>query len=1693
MVTMDILNSSSKQGSINSFLAIGRYGSYVSSSHRLTFLPASKTKYIHYFLLYLSEKENSVGSFPFHVTTADRSVLESLHDDFDASEVFVPVKPKLTSASILYQPHRHQLTIQLLGENLDAVLGRFAELEESNITNRQSCGYSISCDPMSSVWPIAITLSGNPSQTLLIPRTQVKIASILSTWSEVIIHVANCDLQEESLDHRAGEVRLRTDFGESDIVPITADDILKPSTSESSPFTSINALHPTMNADFLSIAVIRIAVYGDGAGRSLTRLQENSLLQELWLLLMSLESLATNPSTHSSSKIQELLMQYWKCQISLAKLRTLAKVVFTELSQKVVSAISINENPALYLARKLTGLVGRVGGGVMLSASFLLMLPSAFLLAPVSSYILQQSAEAEENGGSASSRSNGLSTTGRVGLNLYMSAAGLLSVPALVIGAMGYYVSSASKYALQDPESIQYKQLLRGLLDIVSGAKPTRSTQMTTSAMRDVLDELCPLEDHLVQVFQHQYPEVSLSNPKTTTQDIALAINLHANDRKESNAITLQKVVRANPILLNKLLLVGRIHAIRFILQNQLLIGFLGNEASSVLHIIRSLFCPEKGENEVTASKMIRMGSWMSDAAAHSHRFEEYMREHHLDKLQLYAAPITLNETDVVEYEEDTGLQASLLANASMSSMMVVLISAATMATIATSSSSTSQTNPAVREEQELARVAKSQHRPFLVVIDHISSQRNRNVPSPNPAQLEHLRSVYAGILDVPEELLVFLTKSSASVSDEEAYCQLRGMVYGMVHNLVGDHSGRAASAAALQFLSAPIAHCLMALHPEVSSIFHMPDTLSEATQSLLFALSPLTAEALNECVEAIVEQKRQSLLMLQENGMQDASMATSAQVSNSVASRLQQSGFWSYFHNLSSSWEIDKDICNILIEALSIFCVGIEGELQKDSSLVLNRTNFLSNLTYLDALVGSLAMNQLHQLLQKQYDRPVGSSSAGAGADRTQQPKNRNATTAVASRPKLSSSTGSMSAASALPPADVMEDALHTKSDELMVGLLLGMNDLVQHWLQQGFSLPIIRIAFLRIFSSYQAHALHDFLTAAVASSDALSKESALEEAHVLSILEETQTILSITHSTSSPSSSQPPSTKQSSWAREVQQYQLTQALMVQLQALTFRSLTSDSVAALNMHSNTEASTASVTAIETQDAVVACLAQLKTMKFVRTEIIVISKQENSTESTTTNSTKDTFLSQALLNQLLVLPSSPPSLLYSTEWRFRILGEAAVDVHGVTRSLLTKVAQEIHANPNVFFLQSNADVDGSEGTENNVNDMLFFDPHICYYCDYYAQSEHATATQRNQIAAVRGTYRALGRLIGFVLRNVTVGVTLPIHFPLLMYKYLLGARIGYRDMQEIQPSIALSLENLLKMDDAELFDGLELTYSVTGMAPALAGQQGNGRNLVKEELPIKDRDGRVDRPVVHATRTDYIRSMVQFHLCCLQPPALALPGSDAPTSGSAPRIVEELVMGVQEMCPRDLWHTLSPAQLQALIEGDAHIDVVQWRTNAVVQILSTSSLSSMLTNIMLGHGTSADTAVGAGSGTSASTSTPTTSTSSAAAVETSRLSPEDARIVDMFWEVVSEMSVADQQRLLCFSIGTTTLPAVTGFAGLTPPFTLILDSHASTTSLPISHTCFHMLVIPRYTQKQVMKEKLLLASRETSATHLGLV
>lgn len=95
----------------------------------------------------------------------------------------------------------------------------------------------------------------------------------------------------------------------------------------------------------------------------------------------------------------------------------------------------------------------------------------------------------------------------------------------------------------------------------------------------------------------------------------------------------------------------------------------------------------------------------------------------------------------------------------------------------------------------------------------------------------------------------------------------------------------------------------------------------------------------------------------------------------------------------------------------------------------------------------------------------------------------------------------------------------------------------------------------------------------------------------------------------------------------------------------------------------------------------------------------------------------------------------------------------------------------------------------------------------------------------------------------------------------------------------------------------------------------------------------------------------------------------------------------------------------------------------------------------------------------------------------------------ESQLIKWFWEIVLEEWTDEQRRkLLSFSTGSDRAP-VNGLKAM--KFFIVKDEVDDDMKLPSSHTCFNQLVIPNYSSKEVLRNKLMMAI--DNSTGFGMV
>lgn len=1090
----------------------------------------------------------------------------------------------------------------------------------------------------------------------------------------------------------------------------------------------------------------------------------------------------------------------------------------------------------------------------MFVISALLLIPTSLMAIPV---VTSQAPE-----------SNSLSTMGTIGLGAYVGVMGLLAIPGAIVATMSYFMYHASAYALQDRESLQYKKLLKTLLTSLGGSPA------------DVIDELCPIEDKVVQMFTAQYPGHELH--KCEQGEIRTAIEQSIAKGSEE-AKRLKESCDRTPILVEKLILVGHIHSIRLMLENSLMIGFTGVHNAGKSTTIARLFEMETGADLVVRTEEpspYLLGDWMEQSMSEHGMFNDWMMRDEKRSLQLYAVdfPGTTDER----------LSVGLITKytAELASIFVVILKAGHIA----------------GPEKDVLQVAKDNRKPFLVVINQVDTIKHE---IRKPGSFERIRASYAKVLDIPESMLFFM-----SAHDTKSINHLRGRIFGLVHNLLG--SSQMSKCLSLKFISSNTIKQLLEEN-ENASVLDIPDRLSEAASSLLHSHQPLSARMLSDRIRLLNENV---LLARQQRGTQKPS--------ESNAERLRKTGILDALRQMAIRLDIDDDAYAVVTDVFNILYEGCEQHVEMLKPEAANR-----EYSALDHILGAMALASINDKIKTYF-----------GTARE----------------------GSL-------PSDEPHDRIGAE-------VLLGIHSIYTAWVAMGFMPLIVKEALRSLLLSeyrFDDNHVNQFIVEAKAtlalsgrsqrnstntrSMKALSvrglsvNDLQIELANKLT----TRTVVGDTAAGAIDEVASNSDTFLDDFSMlEFQRYQEAKGHLVHLMALTHPTFP-------NMRHNNQGKG---TIEDFREAL-----KLHSTRYTKVEVLEVG-HENIVEE--------------VLGALLTLTEEQ---LNTVNIKFSIRGEPAVDMDGVTRSVLAKVAAEI-----------NRDCEKINLRKDNESGFVYFDPTACY------------STKKQQDTKL--SYKGLGRLIGLCLRKSIAGATLPIAFPITIYKWLLGYRIGLTDLSVISPQIANTIHQTCLMDE-ETLRNVQMTFAVTLESKV------NGQEYALEPNGS-------DTIVTMENRMTYLSDLVKFHLCCFK-------------LGEDNKAMEDLALGVQHLCPRELFNKLSPVSLQLVLEGNHDIDVASWRMYTEVK-----------------HG-----------------------------------GYDNKVTIELFWKVVASFSEQEKQRLLCFAVGTTTLPA-NGFAELSPLFTLVIGT-MTPDKLPVSHTCFHMLLLPRYVSEEDMRSKLLTACWETDMDHMGLI
>lgn len=1212
------------------------------------------------------------------------------------------------------------------------------------------------------------------------------------------------------------------------------------------------------------------------------------------------------------------------------------------------------------------------------AAGALLTLPSILLSAPV---IISEARRQSRQNTQDGHNSDGSFRIG-MGTGAYLGVMGLLGVPGLLVSGIGQVISTAGAHAMMDYDTVSYKKILRELISTMGGH------------IEDIVDEITPLENHVIVLFYNIHAGFDLRT--CSMAELKKLIDSSEYTGKKD----LKKIISHNPAVVSKLWLVGRFQRIRQIMANNITIAFVGLPHTGKSTILNRLFDIENTSTIISGVQSMepdepvphRVGTWVDDVVETNSSFADWIHSnfdatdrlspgnvYNSKLLQLYA----------IDYRGSASSTSSVDYVANMASVFVIAVNASDL-----------DTEALLETHQAGVEAARQCHKPFIVAVNRVSNTDNEFLSA---GQYESICEGFARKLMVPVEVVCL-------IEDSVEMCigihKLRSILFTMLYALIGASSA-SAKVLSLRFLSnktmsednvghlhstdrcielenmhAPTTTTVAMNSPNnghqggIRELVHIPDIFTAATTSLLLNTCPVNAENLKAaCMEIL-----QVHSTLPSSG---SSYSLTASLSSSVS-------FYQEIRDTASNLRIHSEAYSVFIAVFQKYAEFIKDKLSATGNasylqLMMHLSKQDFNSLHNNVALGVFAkyVTLLVQSLTADDDIILSSTHASGPAG-----GKKNETSQDESSLQLTLSAKS--------------DKTSTSSwRDLLSDVLLHLNVWVRLWMLKGYSAAAVRHATEATLMQALMLGLENedkkLTNGTILSEDSLNPSKRIhsiflqlldKHATILDLIQEHASGMDPSNMNGASASSHSHVFSELNLSDELENFILSSTHLAQL-AVACKFQPFAEIQAVNQDGiNVDGET------------------------IFKEVEVILKQHSNSQNlfqVPIALSKNTDITLEVLNGLMSLSTRD---LHNAHVAFSIKSESAVDMNGVTRSVLSQVAQEINSNPEAVLLRKDED-----------SGLLYFDPEVC------------NSRDRIILESAYHIYAGLGRLVGLSILKSPHGTTLPINFAITVYRLILGYPIGMNDLEVISPAIASSLKGICALDSSTLeMSGLDFTLSARDHSPIPLCPHG-------EELAVSAHN-----------RVQFILSAVRFYLCRLQMPLdtgniVTVPGPGVNLDDAVEPVspLWYFVMGVQSMCPRDYFHLLSPVALQMIIEGNKDaINVSEWQNNTVYK--GGSTLGKVKSNDLIAR----------------------------------------------FWHVVENLSEVDRKYLLCFTIGSTSLPHG-GFASLDPKFTLVIGEDMSSLSLPISHTCFHMLVLPPYSEETTLREKLLQAIRETGITDMGIV
>lgn len=232
--------------------------------------------------------------------------------------------------------------------------------------------------------------------------------------------------------------------------------------------------------------------------------------------------------------------------------------------------------------------------------------------------------------------------------------------------------------------------------------------------------------------------------------------------------------------------------------------------------------------------------------------------------------------------------------------------------------------------------------------------------------------------------------------------------------------------------------------------------------------------------------------------------------------------------------------------------------------------------------------------------------------------------------------------------------------------------------------------------------------------------------------------------------------------------------------------------------------------------------------------------------------------------------------------RIQFVGEEGIDEGGLQKEFFQLAVREI-LDPKYGMFILNED-----------NNCYWFHPSQYSY-NQYSKNQDSDPVLLHE-------YKLIGKLIGLAIYN---NVILDLAFPVVLFKKLLGHKVEFEDLQQVDPLLYKGLVQLLSINEDDISATIEDMYQRT-----FAVEQNHFGEIVIEELVPNGNSVSLTKE----NREEYVSCVVEYYL-----------------DRSISRAMQALYQGFHEICIDTSINLFQPEEFEVLVCGYSNLDMNELR------------------------------------------------------------------------------------------------------------------------------------------------------------------